>query len=45
LAIVPYDEETGAEYLNVQDVACATNILTRLVGLVRYLQVGGGVVF
>ena len=31
-----------AEYLNVQDVACGTNILTGLVQLVRYLQVGGG---
>lgn len=44
LAIVLYDEEIGAEYLNVKDVACGTNILTRLVELVRYLQVGGGVV-
>ena len=41
-AIVLYDEEIGAEYLNVQDVACGTNILMGLVGLVRYLQVGGG---
>lgn len=41
-AIALNDEEIRAEYLNVQDVACGTNILTGLVGLVRYLQVGGG---
>ena len=33
-ATVLHDEEIGAEYLNVQDVACGTNILTGLVGLV-----------
>jgi hypothetical protein len=44
MAIVLY-EENGAEYLNVQDVACGKNILTGLVGLVRYLQVGGDEVF
>jgi hypothetical protein len=40
MAIVLCDEENGAEYLNVQDVACETNILTGLVRLVRHLQVG-----
>jgi hypothetical protein len=33
------------EHLGLQDEACGTNMLTRLVVLVRCLQVGGGVVF
>jgi hypothetical protein len=39
------DKEVRMKYLSLQDEACRTNILTRLVGLVSCLQVGGGVMF
>lgn len=45
LEIILCETEIGVKYLSLQDEACGTKVLTRLAGLVRRLQVGGGVVF